>query len=376
MKGLSDKGLLRVARLMRLSDKIPGGKGDGKKPSDFDPKQMEKGLKVEMEHTDDPEVAEEIEMDHLTEFDGYYDELEEMEDDLKKKSKYTPPDYPTGTAIERARGIKVAVKTFYEDLYQYGRSYRDEMSYVKDSVLPALFEIIIQMQNGETFDDSAELEEMYQGLQGIMSKVSGDPGMSIRAVENLQPALDMLSEWIGDLADDYSKTALGRPKSYPQGDYPLGVPREDIALQPKASEDQDFLDEEMGEQGIRNALRKRLAKPRRPAIPGGKGKTPGGKPPQDWYSDWERQKEQREDEMLAVPVPSEPELGDDLGIPEETEVLDEDWDVEVDMEKNLIEDEGEAGPGRGQVPDSIGDGSDVWWPYTGDGDEADGEPGK
>ena len=61
------------------SDKIPGGLADKKQPSDFPPDQLQKGIKVEMEHTDDPALAKEIAMDHLTEDSSYYDKLEEME---------------------------------------------------------------------------------------------------------------------------------------------------------------------------------------------------------------------------------------------------------------------------------------------------------
>lgn len=65
-------------------DKIPGGRADKKKPEDFDPKQIAKGKKVEMEHTDDPSLAEEIAMDHLTENPKYYDYLEDMESKFEK----------------------------------------------------------------------------------------------------------------------------------------------------------------------------------------------------------------------------------------------------------------------------------------------------
>lgn len=60
-------------------DKMPGGLADGSTPSDFDPVQIAKGVVVEMEHTDDPRVALEIAMDHLTEDGRYYDALETIE---------------------------------------------------------------------------------------------------------------------------------------------------------------------------------------------------------------------------------------------------------------------------------------------------------
>jgi len=60
-------------------DQMPGGIGDKKQPSDFDPKALAKGIKVEMEHTDDSKIAQEIAIDHLTEDPKYYDKLEVME---------------------------------------------------------------------------------------------------------------------------------------------------------------------------------------------------------------------------------------------------------------------------------------------------------
>lgn len=60
-------------------DQIPGGLADKRKPSDFDSKALAKGVKVEMEHTSDKDVAREIAMDHLTEDENYYDKLETIE---------------------------------------------------------------------------------------------------------------------------------------------------------------------------------------------------------------------------------------------------------------------------------------------------------
>jgi hypothetical protein len=67
------------ARYIRGSDRIPGGLAKGKKPGDFDQKALAKGVKVEMEHTTDEDVAREIAMDHLTEDPDYYDKLEKIE---------------------------------------------------------------------------------------------------------------------------------------------------------------------------------------------------------------------------------------------------------------------------------------------------------
>jgi len=70
-----------------VGDMIAGGKADKKKPQDFDKEQIKMGLKVEMEHTDDPMVAIEITMDHLTEFPDYYTRLDKMEKQAKGDTK-------------------------------------------------------------------------------------------------------------------------------------------------------------------------------------------------------------------------------------------------------------------------------------------------
>lgn len=52
-------------------------------------KQLIKGIKVEMEHTNCPKEAKEIAYDHLFESPTYYDGLEKMEDELVQKGEET-----------------------------------------------------------------------------------------------------------------------------------------------------------------------------------------------------------------------------------------------------------------------------------------------
>lgn len=60
-------------------DKLPGGLADEKQPEDFPEAKLSQGIKVELEHTDDPDLALEITMDHLTEDLDYYDKLAQIE---------------------------------------------------------------------------------------------------------------------------------------------------------------------------------------------------------------------------------------------------------------------------------------------------------
>lgn len=60
-------------------DNLSGGLADTNESSDFNFEQIQKGKKIELEHTDDPDIAEEISMDHLKEDPRYYDKLEKTE---------------------------------------------------------------------------------------------------------------------------------------------------------------------------------------------------------------------------------------------------------------------------------------------------------
>lgn len=58
---------------------LQGGKGDGKSPLEFEPDQIIMGMKVESEHTDDPMIAIEIVLDHLSEDPEYYTRKDDPE---------------------------------------------------------------------------------------------------------------------------------------------------------------------------------------------------------------------------------------------------------------------------------------------------------
>ena len=78
-----------------MKNTIKGGKADKMTVKDIADKfkvsvdkieaQIKKGVKIELEHTDDKERATEIAMDHITEFPDYYDRLIKMEKDAEKE---------------------------------------------------------------------------------------------------------------------------------------------------------------------------------------------------------------------------------------------------------------------------------------------------
>jgi hypothetical protein len=60
------------------------GKHNDVPNSDFDPKELKRGIEVEMEHTNDPDIALSIAKDHLSELKNYYTLLDKMEEEGKK----------------------------------------------------------------------------------------------------------------------------------------------------------------------------------------------------------------------------------------------------------------------------------------------------
>lgn len=70
---MNNKFLFVSEMLNGLADK------KGITEDDVDPTQLAMGIKVEMEHTDDPEISKQIALDHLAEISDYYTRLEKME---------------------------------------------------------------------------------------------------------------------------------------------------------------------------------------------------------------------------------------------------------------------------------------------------------
>lgn len=67
-----------------IGDLISGGKSKGKL-NKVNPKELEMGIEVEFEHTNNKEIAEKIARDHLAEFPNYYSALLKMEKILEKE---------------------------------------------------------------------------------------------------------------------------------------------------------------------------------------------------------------------------------------------------------------------------------------------------
>jgi hypothetical protein len=78
-----DKWYMTPKKMPKLKeifeDFVPGGLGDNTSSDEVDSEQLKMGIEIEMEHTDDPKIAKEIALDHLTEDPKYYTKLKKME---------------------------------------------------------------------------------------------------------------------------------------------------------------------------------------------------------------------------------------------------------------------------------------------------------
>jgi len=77
---------LKIILTQKFKEKILVGRSNSKNHSNFPEDQVQKGIEVELEHSDDRELAKEIAMDHLKEFSNYYKELEKMENKLSENN--------------------------------------------------------------------------------------------------------------------------------------------------------------------------------------------------------------------------------------------------------------------------------------------------
>lgn len=98
--------------MLKIEDLIPGGKGDNETVKNLAKKhgvplkhiqnQLKMGLKVEMEHTNNPKKAKEISIDHISENPNYYTKLKSvgLADELDE-SKTGDFYYIAGNAIDK-----------------------------------------------------------------------------------------------------------------------------------------------------------------------------------------------------------------------------------------------------------------------------------
>lgn len=187
-------------QLIGLSDKIdeekiPGGLASGLTLQDIADKhkanisslrkQLQKGIKVELEHTTSKDVAEEIATDHLFEDPKYYDKLSTIEKDTLDEIKINKPGilpYDDFRSLIQSVKNKIKIQDIFEE---EGYNMRDDSiprfyERIKNtSILPKLVSIMNGMERFpiEPLDEAKQLGDVYHftnlnGLQGILQSNS------------------------------------------------------------------------------------------------------------------------------------------------------------------------------------------------------------
>ena len=120
-KVVHQKGIVHKAIFGIGKNRLKGGLGDKLTEKDVDPVQFEKGLKVEMEHTGDANIAREIVLDHLAEYPDYYDRLEKIETTIspkKLRDEDTLWDTPIEMLLPSMKGYTLDRSTHLKDIYE------------------------------------------------------------------------------------------------------------------------------------------------------------------------------------------------------------------------------------------------------------------
>lgn len=165
------------------NETLSGGKGDNKTIEEiaamhnvtveYAKEQLEKGIEIELEHTDDREKATEISKDHLTEFINYYIELKRMETKLEQEAEKTS-DAPFKFEVGEYVMIIDEPVTNKENIYRvvghqnYNKNYGWETTiknlYTDLSV--TMFENQLQISN-----KSEQIKEIIKELKESFSEI-------------------------------------------------------------------------------------------------------------------------------------------------------------------------------------------------------------
>lgn len=143
-------------------DQLPGGLADDWSPADFDPEELDKGIKVELEHVDDRDLAQEIAMDHLVEDTEYYDKLEKVEGEASKDTALDGG----GIDLSYDMGPRFSVRVSR----QFGDG-RQQVLMDGDACLEDVVKAAQAYQIGDP-DPDADGRVCAQGPQGLVMQVS------------------------------------------------------------------------------------------------------------------------------------------------------------------------------------------------------------
>ena len=107
-------------------EEVAGFKHAEDPDENFNSEQLEMGIEMEQEHTDDLEIAKSIAKAHLSEIPDYYTRLKKMEDEAKsEKEDLSTDNVPTGTKLLEPKLVEYIdsitneeAKSIYEDVFK------------------------------------------------------------------------------------------------------------------------------------------------------------------------------------------------------------------------------------------------------------------
>ena len=105
--------------MTKWKDRLPGGLADARTPADFrkDPKlakELQKGIRVELEHTSNKKLATEIAMDHLMESPTYYTDLAKVHHENPRHGPVRRGRIPTAWVSPPVAAQRIAKKALKE----------------------------------------------------------------------------------------------------------------------------------------------------------------------------------------------------------------------------------------------------------------------
>lgn len=173
-----------------MEDDIPGGLADEKPELTVRPQEVEMGVEVEMEHTDNPRMAVEIALDHLAEDPEYYTKLKKMEGGAACPEGPVE-DYDEGCGMKHARESKKHRRKVSEKNIRVGQL----KEWLQDDLVTrneALFSKLVPVQGAA---DTAE-GELLRAVNRLAYRYFNDGDIFNRGygIETAGPAYVFLSE--------------------------------------------------------------------------------------------------------------------------------------------------------------------------------------
>lgn len=195
---------------------IPGGLSEGMVPSDFNKKSLKRGTKVEMEHTTDPKIAQEIAMDHLVEDPKYYSKLARMEKNPTSDWGLIESEFQPNPVQEPE------VKMYFRQRREFGS--------------PSLGDWALDNQ---FYVDAKNPEEFKEKLNGFLSGY-WPPSYHTRRLHPESGVLIIEDFDLRDFVNDFKMVAEGLDPEYLK--IFDRVARAQVSLTPTSLQDQNWVD--------------------------------------------------------------------------------------------------------------------------------------